>query len=178
MLGRPDGSADARGPRTAWLSAAASGRCARGWRSGHRGCVEFRRVTANIAGVVFAKFAEALNVDLRCGGSDVLRTKVCCPRSPAKKSALGRLPPRAALNRSWATLISCASSTTVKSNTVRLFFAMASFRAKRINVGLASLFADSRWSRRRFPCFKCGATSVSQIKVLQLRPGRRTVGRR
>ena len=41
--------------------------------------------------------------------------KIRCPRSPAKKSPLGRSAPRAARNRNWATLTSCASSTTTKS---------------------------------------------------------------
>src|ERR1039457_2036464 len=45
-----------------------------------------------------------------------------CPRSPAKKRALGRPPPRAAKNRRWARLMSCASSMTPKSNTTLLFF--------------------------------------------------------
>jgi hypothetical protein len=42
---------------------------------------------------------------------------------------------------------------------------VASFSASRNNSGLASLFADARWSGRRFPCFDWGATSMSQIAV-------------
>ena len=51
--------------------------------------------------------------------------KMRWPRSPAKKSALGRSPPRAAKNRRWATLMSCASSTTAKSKTTFLLFEIA-----------------------------------------------------
>jgi hypothetical protein len=42
--------------------------------------------------------------------------KIRWPRSPAKKRALGRFPPNAAKKRSCDTLMSCASSTTAKSN--------------------------------------------------------------
>ena len=49
--------------------------------------------------------------------------------------------------------------------TVVLPVPVASFSAKRINCGLASLLALDKWSRKRLPPLKCGATSVSQIAV-------------
>jgi phage terminase large subunit GpA-like protein len=49
--------------------------------------------------------------------------------------------------------------------TVVLPAPVASFSARRISSGLASRFAAARWSRMRWPCRECGATSVSQIAV-------------
>jgi len=49
--------------------------------------------------------------------------------------------------------------------TVVLPSTVASFSATRNNSGLASRFADTKWSSSRFPFFELGATSVSQIAV-------------
>ena len=49
--------------------------------------------------------------------------------------------------------------------TVVLPAPVASFSARRISSGLASLFAAARWSRMLLPAVECGATSVSQMAV-------------
>ena len=49
--------------------------------------------------------------------------------------------------------------------TVVLPAPVASFSAKRISSGLASLLALAKWLSNRLPPLDCGATSLSQIAV-------------
>ena len=81
-----------------------------------------------------------------------------------RPGATTRKPRVKCLLAGWRTALTVCQAINM-AMTVVLPAPVASFSARRINSGLASLLALAKWSSNRFPPLKCGATSVSQIAV-------------